>query len=84
MRMNFEVEIFTHNLAFIKIKGIRRGIVANFPTNPPDQKWLGQLEGKKSELKIAGADVNELHFEGVKYKYTDPCKKKPPNVQIFC
>lgn len=84
MRMNFEVEIFTHNLAFIRIKGRRRGFVGKVPTNPAQQKWVGQIEGNKSELKVTGSDLHELIFEGVIYKYADPSKRKPPNLQIIC
>lgn len=84
MRMNFEVEIFSHNLAFILVKGIRRGFVGKVPNNPAPKKWVGQLEGNKSELKVSGADLNELTFNGIIYKYNDPAKRKSPILQIYC
>ncbi len=84
MRMNFEVEIFSHNLAFILIKGIRRGFVGKVPTNPLGKKWVGQLEGNKSELKVSGEELHELTFNGIVYKYNDPAKRKPNILQIYC
>lgn len=85
MRMNFEIEIFTHNLAWIKVKGIRRGFITKTLNSTNARKWTGQLEGNKAELKISGSELEELKFEGILYKYKDPSKRPPPNIMsIYC
>jgi len=84
MRVNFEIELFSNALAFIRINGKRRGFVAKVPSNPPSKRWYGQLRGKKTELRISGSELHELNFEGVIYKYNDKNYRKPESIQIYC
>jgi hypothetical protein len=77
MRMNFEIEIFTHNLSFIKIKGVRRGYVAKIPSNPPEKLWRGILNGNKSHIRIYGSDLQNIKYENL-------VKEKPPHLGIYC